>query len=273
MRRGTTDVAGFKQRLRFLMIEITAKPDRNGIQVIARAAAILRVLKEHRTGLSLGRIAAEVNLPRSTVQRITGALAAERLITSDPSGGGLRLGPELAALAEAANHNIVERCRLILNEITHQTGETTDLAVLKGGGMIFIDQVPGLHRLRTVSSVGEAFPLTTTANGRACLALMPEDDAIHLAELEWKRTGSAGDLAAFTKMLDAIRKSGLAYDTDEHSQGISAIGAAFRDWSGTCYAISVPVPSTRFPDVCDNVEEALLRARKNVTEVFGTAAP
>jgi DNA-binding IclR family transcriptional regulator len=223
-------------------------------------------------GLSLGRIAAEVNLPRSTVQRITGALATERLVTSDPSGGGLRLGPELAALAEAANYNIVERCRMILNDITQQTGETTDLAVLKGEGMIFIDQVPGLHRLRTVSSVGDVFPLTTTANGRACLALMPEAEAMKLARQEWQRTGRRENMENFASRLADIRNNNLAYDTDEHSNGISAIGVAFQDWAGSYYAISVPVPSTRFAEVRQNVENALLRARKNVVDVFRPSA-
>lgn len=252
------------------MIEVNDKTDRSGIQVIARAAAILRILKDHRTGLSLGTIAAESGLPRSTVQRITGALAAERLVISDPTGGGLRLGPELAALAEAASYNIVERCRLILNDITQETGETTDLAVLKGEGMIFIDQVPGLHRLRTISSVGDVFPLTTTANGRACLALMPEMDAMKLAQVEWQRTGRDETIGEMAALLSDIQKTGLAYDTDEHSHGISAIGMAFQDGSGNYYAISVPVPSTRFLKVRENVESALLRARGNVSEVFGT---
>ena len=252
------------------MNEVTNKNNPNGIQVIARAAAILRILKDRRTGLSLGQIAAESGLARSTVQRITGALAAERLVINDPNGGGLRLGPELAALAEGVRYNIVERFRPILNEITQETGETTDLAVLNGEGMIFIDQVPGLHRLRTVSSVGDVFPLTTTANGRACLALMPEMDAMKLAQLEWRRIGndeSTGELAA---VLDDIRKGGLAYDNDEHTQGISAIGMAFRDWSNNYYAISVPVPSTRFHDVRVSVENALLRTRENVSGVVGT---
>ena len=252
------------------MADNTDQSDRSGIQVIARAAAILRVLKDNREGLSLGRIAAEVNLPRSTVQRITGALATERLVISDPSGGGLRLGPELASLAEAANHNIVERCRLILSEVTQETGETTDLAVLRGEDMIFIDQVPGLHRLRTVSSVGEVFPLTTTANGRACLALMPGPEALRLARQEWRRTGRDESIDAFSAMLDEIRRTGLAYDTDEHTQGISAIGFGFQDGSGSYYAMSIPVPTTRFYETRPKVEAALRRAHKNITEVFGS---
>ena len=179
------------------------KKERSGIQVIARAAAILRVLKDERSGLSLGQIATRADLPRSTVQRITGALAAERFIIQDPRGGGIRLGPELGAFAEAANFSIVERCRAILNDVTRDTGETTDLAVLRNGGMIFLDQVPGLHRLRTVSSVGDVFPLTTTANGLACLAIMPGERADAL--FARNRTGPG-----------LRRRSGLPPQAGEH---------------------------------------------------------
>ena len=53
---------------------------RGGIQVIARAANILRALEGEGEGLSLGEIAARVDLPRSTVQRIVTALADEQLL-------------------------------------------------------------------------------------------------------------------------------------------------------------------------------------------------
>jgi len=52
--------------------------------------------------MSLGQIANKTGLPRSTVQRITGALIDERFVMSDPEGRGLRLGPELSAFAGAA---------------------------------------------------------------------------------------------------------------------------------------------------------------------------
>ncbi|TCS58941.1 IclR family transcriptional regulator [Primorskyibacter sedentarius] len=252
------------------MVEENDKKDRSGIQVIARAAAILRVLKEERGGLSLGQIARRVDLPRSTVQRITGALSTERFIIQDPNGGGIRLGPELGAFAEAANFNIVERCRAILNEVTQKTGETTDLAVLRNGGMIFLDQVPGLHRLRTVSSVGEVFPLTTTANGLACLALMPEDEARHLIDQETAGGLSDDELKALLANLQDIRASGLAHDIDEHTAGISAIGFAFRDLSGNYHAISVPVPTMRFADIRSRLETALQEARQKVQAEFSS---
>jgi DNA-binding IclR family transcriptional regulator len=50
---------------------------RQGIQVISRAAKILRSLEGKSDGLSLSVIAKSVDLPRSTVQRIVHALASE----------------------------------------------------------------------------------------------------------------------------------------------------------------------------------------------------
>lgn len=54
--------------------------DNGGVQVIARAAKILRVLASHPDGLSLSQIAREVDLARSTVNRIVAALEDEYFI-------------------------------------------------------------------------------------------------------------------------------------------------------------------------------------------------
>ncbi|NOE32232.1 IclR family transcriptional regulator [Ruegeria sp. HKCCD7318] len=247
---------------------MSEKADKGGIQVISRAASILRVLKESQSGMSLGKIAERVDLPRSTVQRITSALAEEKLVIADANGGGLRLGPELSALAGAAQYSIVEHCRLLLTELTQKTGETTDLAVMRGIGMVFLDQVPGVYRLTTVSQVGEVFPLTTTANGKACLARLSNQEVIKLVQNEWDRNGIQRSLDEFLSEIDAVRKQGLAYDLDEHSVGVSAIGFSFFDWVGDLHAISVPVPSTRFPRQRDTIEQALLETASNIHQTF-----
>lgn len=252
-------------------IQVTAhkeQNDRSGIQVISRAASILRVLKEAETGMSLGKIADRVGLPRSTVQRITSALSDEGFVIADANAGGLRLGPELSALAGAAQYNIVEHCRLLLNELTLKTGETTDLAVMRGIGMVFLDQVPGKHRLTTVSKVGEVFPLTTTANGKACLAELPEEEAAKLITNEWARNGIHSDIDALLTQLKEVRATGLAYDLGEHSPDVSAIGIAFTDWSETLHAISVPVPTSRFEKQRHTIEAALLETTSDIERAF-----
>lgn len=247
---------------------MSEKNEKGGIQVISRAASILRVLKESQSGMSLGKIAERVDLARSTVQRITSALAEEKFVIADANGSGLRLGPELNVLAGAANYNIVEHCRLLLTELTQKTGETTDLAVMRGIGMVFLDQVPGVYRLTTVSQVGEVFPLTTTANGKACLAKLKAEDAIKLIQNEWDRNGVNRSLEDFLAELDKIRKQGLAYDLDEHSAGVSAIGFSFVDWVGDLHAISIPVPTTRFSRQRAIIEKALLETAANIHQTF-----
>jgi DNA-binding IclR family transcriptional regulator len=218
--------------------------------------------------MSLGQIAEAVVLPRSTVQRIVGALQKERFIIASLQGGGLRIGPEMQSFAEAARYNIVESCRLFLTELSQETGETADLSVLRGAGVIFLDQVPGTHRLRTISSVGEVFPLTATANGKSCLALLPPERAASLAQAEWDRRGVSGDMEAFLDELGNIRETGLAYDRNEHTDGISAIGIGFRDWTGDLHAISVPVPSSRFEETEEKVRKAILKTHRHVRKMM-----
>ncbi len=243
---------------------------RSGIQVISRAARILRVLKDQPKGMSLGQIATEVELPRSTVQRIVNALQAERLLIANMMGAGVRLGPELGALAAAAQFNTAEQCRPVLLELTKATGETSDLSVLRGDKMIFIDQVTGTHRLRTISSVGEAFPLLTTANGRASLAQLPRAEAISRALAEAARTNAEFDVDAFNRLLDTISEAGFAHDLDEHADGISAIGFAFADHAGEIHAISVPVPTSRFERQKTDIEAAIREASSKVSKVLTT---
>ncbi len=234
---------------------------KDGIQVIARAAAVLRALKDCQTGLSLGQIADRVALPRSTVQRIVAALIDERLLVATRAAG-VRLGPELQALAEAARTNTVDLCRPHLTALMAATGETVDLSALRGGQMVFLDQVQGSHRLRAVSSVGEHFPLTTTANGRAALSILAEQDAIDLAAAEWGQ--GLGNMPVLQARLSLARKLGFAEDNDDHTEGISAIGIAFRDFSGEVFAISLPIPTSRFAERRTLVTSALLAVKADL---------
>lgn len=226
----------------------------SGIQVISRAAQILRLFKGRHTGLSLGRIASGTGLPRSTVQRIVNALIGEGFIATGGQDGDLRLGPEILALAASSRLNIARLLRPALERLAETTGETVDLAVFKHDRMTFIDQVPGRHRLRTVSNPGEDFPLWTTANGKACLALL-SDEAIATAHRE---THSDRALAEVMAELATVRKTGLAYDLDMHTPGISAAGIAFRAPDACIYAVSVPTPSARFAARRNAIERALV---------------
>jgi DNA-binding IclR family transcriptional regulator len=247
-----------------------AQGSAQGIQVIARAADILRVLKTDKEGMSLGQIANRVNLPRSTVQRIVNALITERLVVASASEGGLRLGPEIQSLAMAAKFDVAKSIRPIITELSIVTEETVDLAVLREQRLVFIDQVEGNHRLRTVSAVGEIFPLTDTANGKAVLALMEEAQAsVLITEELAARTCLASSVTDVLNDIALVRERGYSLDCDEHTMGISAVGVAFADQAGLLYAISIPVPSQRFADKQQQLIDALLSAVRQAVDIAG----
>src|SRR5919205_3006570 len=148
-----------------------------GVQVIARAAQILRALDGEPHGLSLSQLSERLDLPRSTVHRVVTALSTEGLLASASPNGRVRLGPEIARLALASRRELRLELRPYLQRLFETLNETVDCAVLDGDHLRFIDQIPAPHRLRAVSAVGATFPLHCTANGKAVLASL-DDEAV-----------------------------------------------------------------------------------------------
>ena len=248
----------------------------NGIQVMARAAAILRICKDAPAGLSLGAIAERAELPRSTVQRIVAALAAEGLLFAGQDAGSIRLGPAIYALAQTTHYDVVEIAHPHLKRLSEDTGETVDLAVLRRDHLVFVDQIVGPQRLRAVSAVGERFPLHCTANGKASLALLEDAEIAQLCAVGMARFTDATlvTLGALRKEIARIRMQGFAIDRQEHSPGISAIGIAFRDPTGVIYAISIPMPSVRFDQRATEFGSALRSASATLlADIANGAAP
>jgi DNA-binding IclR family transcriptional regulator len=221
---------------------------KNQVQVIARAASILRALEDENSGLSLGQIAQRVNLARSTVQRIVAALESEKLVIAATPNGRVRLGPAILRLAASVRSDFTALARPHLERLSADLQETVDLATVKKDHLVFIDQVIGSHRLRTVSAVGETFPLYCTANGKAYLAQLT-DAAV---EALIGKTYAARTPRTITKLdallteLKTVRANGVAFDHEEHASGICAAGVALHDPLGNAVAISVPVPTQRF---------------------------
>jgi DNA-binding IclR family transcriptional regulator len=218
------------------------------VQVIARAAAIMRVLEGEPAGLSLGQIAQRVGLARSTVQRIVAALESEKILIAASPNGRVRLGPTILRLAASVRTDFAAEVRPFLIELSNELHETVDLAIIKQDHLVFIDQVIGSQRLRTVSAVGEAFPLHCTANGKAYLAGLDPAAIERLigSSYEQRTPRTLTRLDALLRDLKSVRKTGIAFDREEHTPGICAAGVATRDPLGNILAISVPVPAQRF---------------------------
>ncbi len=254
-------------------MESPSQAAEGGVQVIGRATAVLRAIHEHPDGMSLSEIATAVGLPRSTVHRLTSALAHEGFLEAASPSGRLRIGPELVRLARGSRPELRDELRPFLEMLAAKLGETVDCAVLEGDEMRFIDQIPAPHRLRAVSAVGASFPLHCTANGKAALALLGRGRAERMLPARLERFTPAtitrrGDLLA---QLDEIAQSGVAFDLEEHSEGICAAGIAVSDVAGRTAALSVPMPAQRFVGRERELERELVRVRALILSALGGA--
>ena len=247
-----------------------AGPEKNQVQVIARAAAILRAVEEDGSGLSLGQIAQRVGLARSTVQRIVNALEAEHLLIAATPTGRVVLGPAILRLASSVTSDFVEMAHPHLTKLSTDLKETVDLAAIKKDRLIFVDQVVGSQRLRTVSAVGESFPLYCTANGKAYLATLDDRAVGRLLGpgFEARTPHTLTTLDALLADLAQVRCTGVAFDREEHALGICAAGIAVTDPLGNPHAVSVPVPTARFSEVEEAVTERLLQTKDALRDLI-----
>ena len=240
-----------------------------GVQVIARAANILRVLEDRPEGLTLAEIARKVDLARSTVQRILTALAAEDFVIEAQPGRGTRIGPGLARIAASLASNLTEVLHARLVALRDEVGETVDLSVLTGGSAVFIDQIPGKQRLVALSAIGQRFPLHCTANGKAMLACYPNKQTTALVEKSVAAYPEhpLADRAKLSKEIATARRHHVAFDSGEHDSGIGAVGIAVLDSFGRPVAVSIPVPWSRFDERRKDLTKALLRFRRDMQAV------
>jgi DNA-binding IclR family transcriptional regulator len=238
--------------------------DKSQVQVIARAATILRALEDENTGLSLGQIAQRVNLARSTVQRIVSALETEKLVIAATPNGRVRLGPAILRLASSVRSDFLAMARPHLEKLSQELEETVDLATIKKDQLIFIDQVTGSQRLRTVSAVGESFPLYCTANGKAYLAQLTDAaiEALIGRAYQPRTPQTRTRLDALLADIRIARRAGLAFDREEHTSGICAAGVALHDPLGNAVAISIPVPVQRFAEREKQIADRLLATKQ-----------
>ena len=246
--------------------------DHVGVQVIARAADILRTLKGHSEGLSLAQIAKEVGLARSTVHRIVAALEHEQFVTSASANGRIRLGLGLAPLAAWVNTELRYQLHPFLELLSKEVNETVDLAILDENRVFFVDQVAVPHRLQAASAVGATFPLHCTANGKALLAEMPVEQVEHLVpevlQIFTSRTITTRE--HLLEELKRIHSEHIAYDREEHTEGICALGTTVLDVMGNLAAITIPVPSIRFYGNEQRLASMLLHTRERIAQRFAS---
>ena len=121
--------------------------------------------------------------------------------------------------------------------------------MLRGREIIYLDKVESRQAVRLNSQIGNASPAFCTGVGKAALSTLDTAalEAV-LAGMEFRRftPHTITDRSSFIAELDRIRKSGIAFDREEHEPGIRCVAAPVFDESRSLVAgVSVTGPAYR----------------------------
>jgi IclR family transcriptional regulator, acetate operon repressor len=226
------------------------------VQSLQRAFAVLRAVAAGSAAgaeiITLGEVARQVALPKSTVSRLLSTLnhvgAVER--TVDPEG--FRIGAELIALTAqvAYPRGLIAIARPYLQTLAQVTGETISLGIPEGDQAVTIDQIDSWRNLRLKSWVGGRLPLYCTSDGKLYLAHWPEATlADYLARpLERFSPSTLTNPSALRHELTQIRSQGYAWNNRERDPDIVSIAAPVYDESQQVIAaVCMFGPFFRFP--------------------------
>lgn len=155
------------------MNETTA--GRSRVQSVDRAFALLDALTLRGGRASLGDLVADTGLAAATVHRLCGTLAESGHLRRDARRDYL-LGPRLQRIGDAARRATLDWAEPVLTAVVAGTGETANMAVREGDGVVYLAQVPSPHSMRMFTEVGRRVEVHCTAVGKALVADDDDDE-------------------------------------------------------------------------------------------------
>ena len=222
-----------------------------GAQVVDRVVDILETFTWLGPELGVSDISRALDLKKATTHRLLASLRRRGVVEQDGRSRRYRLGLKLWELGQLATTQVdwLERIRPLLQQLTDRVGETTHLAVLNDGQVLYVDKVESTRSLRMPSQVGRRLPAHCTGVGKALLAFLPEEVVRTLIERRGMPSftpGTITDPTVLEQELALIRARGYSIDNEEIEEGLVCIGAPVRDHtSRVVAAVSIAGPSSR----------------------------
>ncbi|MFI7579142.1 IclR family transcriptional regulator domain-containing protein [Kocuria kalidii] len=245
-----------------------------GVQSVDRAITVLEVLA--RTGGStVTEVSAELGVHKSTASRLLGALELRGLVHHPSDGSRYQLGFGILRLAHAipGRLSVVAEARDEVRGLARTHSETVNLAVLREGHAVNVDQEMGPSSVATHDWIGSLTPLHATASGKVLLAGLPSDERAQIVRTQGLPALTARTITSKKRLereLIDVAAQGYATVCEEFEIGLNSVAVPVRDHLGSVIAsISVSGPAFRFTEknmceLVDDLQEACLRVSRRM---------
>ncbi|MBS1894613.1 MAG: IclR family transcriptional regulator [Actinobacteria bacterium] len=215
-----------------------------GAQSVDRAIRILKVFSTDRPTLTLAEVAAAVSLTPPTTHRLLQALRAQDLVVFDEHRRHYTLGSGVMRIAGVVlDQELLASARVRLAELRDATGETVALHWRLQDSRVCLIELVSERPVHMASGVGNSYPLTAGAAGKAMLAFTDPIEVERLLEQSLLGVADRDELRA---ALPSIRALGYAGSMGETVPGGVALAAPLLDAEGRAVAaLNVTGPGTR----------------------------
>ena len=201
-----------------------------------RTLDILEFMAAHPRPYGVTELSRLLGIPLNSAFRIMKRLTERDYTLQDPATGGYRLGTRVFSLGMRlyTRFELRRSARPHLERLCRETQETCQLQVLSRERMLVLDTVsPEVEfYLRVVP--GSMMHCHPNAFGKAVLAFLPEEEVRRILppRLPALTRNTVTLLAELLEQLDAVRRTGLAYDDGEYTGGMICIGSPVFDAEG-----------------------------------------
>lgn len=229
-----------------------------------RVLDVLELFVTTRRPLSHSEIAADLNIPKSSLTQLLRNLENRGYLTFTAGANTYEPGPAIAKLASnlRVSFEIAAIAQPIIDIVAKRIQETTSVSVLRGSEVERVATANAIQRpLRYWMTVGERMPLHATSAGKAIMAFLSaqdRDDIIASLPLSKTTTKTIGSVTALKNELKRVAGEKVAYSNEEFELGVLGISVPVLD-SRQCPVASLGVV---FPSARDNAShrDAILKA-------------
>jgi DNA-binding IclR family transcriptional regulator len=189
--------------------------------------SVLDAFSPDDAGLSVSELGRRTGLAKSTVHQLAGELYRLGLLEHTPEGLllGLRLF-ELGQLSPRQRH-VREAALPLMEDLREATRSTVHLAVREGIEVVYVEILRAKAGPSLPSQVGGRMPAHATGVGKAMLAFSPPAAVGERIEAGLPPRSPFAIVAPgqLLRELEAVRRTGIAYDREESGIGTVCVAA------------------------------------------------
>jgi IclR family pca regulon transcriptional regulator len=215
------------------------------VEAIERGLEVIRAFGGNGAGLSLTEVAEATGLPRPTARRVLVTLESLGYVRME--NRVFRLTTRVLDLGTAyvASLDVWDVVRPHLHELVGRTHESSSMAQLDGGEIVYVGRVAVPKIITIAVNVGSRMPAVATSMGRVLLAGLPPPELAEALSADLRGDvipRAVPDRKRLDEILAEVRERGWAIADQELAVGIRSIAAPIRDQEGrTLAAVNVCV--------------------------------